>query len=402
MPNNPLDLMTLQDAMSLLGISRATIDRWRKDKGLPHIKIGKEVFIDREQLQQWIARHSHLNPDKHAVAPDPKPKDERVITIGYQSGAALLWSPLIMKELGLLEAELEQIAPSARYQIRWHNAPNGMELVEELIAGRVQIASVGDYPMIASRMLSGLLPRFQPQVIAFDGKTRSGSGISLVVPTASANAQPETLLSKSIAAVGGSSSSYRLKEWISMLGVRAHPIVHRDMGECLNGIIGGQVGASVLWEPYLSWVQSIGAGVPLLSQGMGSDYLTGLIADGNWVKDNEPIVIAYLKAHLRAHAFIRTEPDRAAELIYRSSGFPLPLVRRVLSQIRWDASIYSRDIMTLNRFNEDHSDWLASSKRESGGLAFRKQYLQEAAESLRLPLLPDTPLLGEWSYESIY
>ncbi|WP_179090219.1 helix-turn-helix domain-containing protein [Paenibacillus sp. FSL H8-0548] len=399
MLNESFNLLSLQEAMDILGISRATIDRWRKDKQLPHIKIGKEVWIDKQQLQNWIQLHGIANMQRPSLSGS---LNEKIVTIGYQSGAALLWSPLIIKQLGFFEEELLRMSPSIRYQVRWVNAPNGMELVEELLAGRVHIASVGDYPIIASRALSNLLPGFQPQVIAFDGKTSSGGGISLVVPTGSKVDHPEALSSLSVSTVGNSSSSYRLKEWMNTFGLHSEPIIHRGMGDCLNTILEGQVDASMLWEPYLSWVQSIGAGTPLLPEGIGGDYLTGLMTDGKWSRENEPIVIAYLKAHLRAHEFIRNERDRAAELIHQASGFPLLLVHLVLSKIRWDASIYSRDLQTLNRFDEENTNWLSAYKRDSSGLEFRKQFLQEAVEALSLPILPDSPLPGDWSTDHLY
>ena len=55
-------LLSLQEAMDLLGVSRATIDRWRRDKQLPHIKIGKEILVDKHKLDTWIQMHSRANP----------------------------------------------------------------------------------------------------------------------------------------------------------------------------------------------------------------------------------------------------------------------------------------------------------------------------------------------------
>jgi NitT/TauT family transport system substrate-binding protein len=399
MPNERFDLLSLQDAMDILGVSRATIDRWRKDKQLPHIKIGKEIWIDKNKLQAWI----HLHSNVHELKSAPKEAASvREITVGYQSGAALLWSTLIIKKMGLFEEELRQVSPSVDYRVQWIDAPNGMELVEELISGNVHIASIGDYPIVASRALSHILPRFQPLFLAFDGKTPNGGGISLVAPSGRPVSRPEDLAQSTISTVGHSSASYRLQEWMQAFGLESDPVVHRTMGDCLNGIMEGNVGASVMWEPYLSWVQSIGAGVPILSQGFDGDYLTGLMADGNWVRGNEDVVIAYLKAHLRAHEFIRKESARAAGFVSEASGFPVSIVAGVLSQIRWDASLYSRDLQTLNRLSEGQSEWLPTSKTESGGFEFRKQYLQYAVEALKLPDLPDSPLPGDWSRENLY
>ncbi|REK75969.1 helix-turn-helix domain-containing protein [Paenibacillus paeoniae] len=395
-----LNLIRLHEAMDLLQISRATIDRWRKEKQLPHIKIGKEIWIDKEQLQQWIQEHA-ISSRSH-VPLSRETEREQVVVVGYQSGAALLWSSIIMKQLGLFEEELRLLNPYTKTNIRWVDAPNGMELIEKQIAGQVHIASVGDYPIMASRTLSRILPGYDPQVLAFDGKAQSGEGIALVVPSTSTVRYSDELTSSSISIVGGSSSSYRLKEWVGTSGLGSEPVIHRGMSECINGIMEGRVGASILWEPYLSWVQAIGAGVPLQMEGIGTDYLTGLVADGKWIQHNPTIVIAYLKAHLRAHAFIRREPERAARLIHSANGFPLSLIHAVLSRIRWDASFYSRDLRALSNDQYGQMDWLSAHKRSTGGLEFQKQHLQEAAEALQLPPLPDLPLQGEWSCEVIY
>ncbi|MBN2981342.1 helix-turn-helix domain-containing protein [Cohnella algarum] len=399
MSNARFDLISLQEAMDILGVSRATIDRWRKEKRLPHIKIGKEIWIDKEKLRAWVHLHSRQGNEN-----GPKNGAERTVTVGYQSGAALLWSTLIIKKEGLFEDELRRISPSTRYRVNWLNAPNGMELVEKLIGGTVNIAAVGDYPLIAGRALSHLLPRFRPLFLAFDGKARNGGGIALVVPARRAASRPDELAGSAISTVGHSSASFRLQQWMNAHGLSTEPIVHRTMRDCLNGVLSGHVGASFMWEPYPSWAQSVGAAVSFPSDGIGGDYLTGLVADGNWADRNEDVVIAYLKAHLRAHAFMRSEPEKASAIISEASGFPHPVVAALIPRIRWDSSLYGKDLHTLNRLGDSQTGWLSAvNARESRpGFDYGMPYLQMAAEALGLPILPDAPLPGEWSDEAVY
>lgn len=46
-------LITITELQSIYSISRATIDRWRKE-GLPFIKVGRGVRFDEEQVREWI------------------------------------------------------------------------------------------------------------------------------------------------------------------------------------------------------------------------------------------------------------------------------------------------------------------------------------------------------------
>lgn len=395
------DLLSLQEAMDWLGVSRATIDRWRRQKQLPYIKIGKEVLVDKAKLEAWVRLHESEARDEEAEERARGQADPNVVAVGYQSGAALLWSTLVVKQLGLFEAELAAIRPRAATRVRWLNAPNGMELVEELIAGNVHIASVGDYPIIASHALSRMLPRFDPMLIAFAGKTQGGGGIALVAPPGQARLRMEALAERKVSTVANSSASYRLREWMKSTGLEVDPVHYRRMGDCLNGLVDGRVGATMLWEPYLTWARTLGAGVPIEGEEAGEDYLTGLLADGRWAAGNEDAVIAYLKAHLKAHAFIRAEPERAARIVRDGSGFPLDVVSGVLPRIRWDASIYRRDLLTLNRVGEGQPE-LPRTAAAFGGAEGASRFLQEAAASLKLPALPDAARFGEWSSDAIY
>jgi len=419
MPNEPFNLMSLQEAMDLLGVSRATIDRWRKDKRLPYLKIGKEVWIDRIQLELWV-RGGMRNPvpaEKEKVAAGsagfPLPSKEASsfqteieteITVGYQSGAALLWSALIVKSRGWFEQELRLAEPSRRYRVSWKHADSGMELVEELIAGRVQIASVGDYPIAASMELGRLLPRFQPAMLAFDGKCAGGTGISLVARKEEGIRYGDQLTSSSaISTVIRSSASRRLqavldrgrKEAVQVLG-------SRRMADCLAALLEGRVGAAMLWEPYLTWAQTLGAGMTVAADDCGGDYLTGIMADEAWARTHESVTVSYLKAHIRAHELIRRDPLAAASIIRDASGIPLEVILPVLASIRWDASVYSRDLLTLSRLGEDDSGLKLRSSSLSAGPAFQASYLQEAAAALKLPSLPDMAIPHDWTDDRLY
>ncbi|MBW7476048.1 helix-turn-helix domain-containing protein [Paenibacillus oenotherae] len=405
MKDNPFTLLHMQDAMDLLGVSRSTIDRWRSTKQLPYVKIGKEVLFDQNALTAWMRSHlimaeprSGTKASERTAAAD-NPSAPVTIVVGYQSGTAHMWSPLIIRELGLFEEELRSIRPFGRYRVQWLDAPSGLELVEGMIAGRVHIASLGDYPIIVSQQLSRLLPGYQSMLIAFDGKTAGGQGIEVVVPEGDCTPNLSALDASAVSTVPHSSAGCRLRKLLTATNLPGvEPIVAKGMRECLDGILKRTVSASAMWEPYISLLQYLGAGRPIETGNLEGreDYLTGVVADGEWVRNHEDAAIAYLKAHIRAHRFLRAEPFAASQLIHRATGFPAQVTGSVISRVRWDAALYGRDLDTLRRLGK-HDNLL----EQTNSIKVEPAYLLHAARSMH-PALPRTNDFSmDWAVESL-
>lgn len=51
-------LLTKREAAEAMGVSEKTVDRWREEHGLPHIKLdnGKPMFR-LESLKEWAEQH---------------------------------------------------------------------------------------------------------------------------------------------------------------------------------------------------------------------------------------------------------------------------------------------------------------------------------------------------------
>ncbi|MFB9324617.1 helix-turn-helix domain-containing protein [Paenibacillus aurantiacus] len=397
----PHRLLTLQEAMDQLGVSRSTIDRWRRQRRLPFIKIGKEVLFDPLELERWVRKHGIIAEPPFTAA-GTKPEQDDVVTIGYQSGTAHMWSPIIIRELRLFEQELAEFRLGRAIQVRWEDASSGLDLVEGMIAGRVQLASLGDYPIVMSRHLSRILPGFDVALLAFDGKSPGGRGISIAMPHGGRIKHLEDLLSATIATVPHSSAEFRLQLLLRQSGQSGWTVEHCSMKESWNSLLEKRVQASVMWEPYISLTQYAGAGHVLYESGIGGDYLTGLIGHRQWASRNEPIVLAYLKAHLRAHRFMREEPFTAAKIVARATGFPFPVAVSVLNRVRWDAAVYTKDLMSLRELPAFPSIGPANPLSAPDPLIAETDYLAEAARLLALPRFGSELRDSEWSAQFCY
>lgn len=417
------NLLTLHEAMDLLGISRSTFDRWRRHKQLPFRKIGKEVWVDKTELELWIHRHATIlhnaamlqesvknMPGRHQETGAYEDSHKRGsgmaasplhVSVGYQSRSAQIWTSLIMKELGWFEEELSHTMPGKAVEVQWTDAPNGPELVQGMIGGHIHIASLGDYPIALCSSLGQVLPSFRPVLLACDGKTQGGQGIGLVIRNDIKLKTSSHIESLSISAVAQSSSGGRMAKILRSFGIEDSQVLHRELDESLAGMMRQELSGSVLNEPYISIAKHHRLGRVLVQDEPGDDFLTGVVVDEAWASRHSAAIVAYLKAHLRVHQFVRSFPIRAASIISRRQGIPAEVTASIIASVRWDSALYEMELASLNRLNQEQArsnGWLTAGR----GIEYRFEYLYEAMEALRLPV-PESALPNEdWAARGLY
>jgi excisionase family DNA binding protein len=58
-----IELLNAQDMMELFKVTRQTINNWMK-QGLPHIKIGKTLRFDKQEVIAWVEDYRRNNITK--------------------------------------------------------------------------------------------------------------------------------------------------------------------------------------------------------------------------------------------------------------------------------------------------------------------------------------------------
>jgi len=230
--------------------------------------------------------------------------------------------------------------------VEWVDAANGPELVQAMIGGHIHIASLGDYPIALSFSLSKVLPSFRPILLACDGKTTAGHGISLVVRNGVQIKNAAYIANLKISAVAQSSAGGRFSKILHSSGIQDSQVLHKELDDSLSSIRKPKISGSVLGEPYISLAKYHGVGRVLIQEELEDDFLTGIVVDEAWANNNQDLAIAYLKAHIRVHQFVRTAPARAAEMISRIKGVPVEVATGIIDKVRWDAALSS--VITLS------------------------------------------------------
>ena len=50
-------IMNTDQICEAFGISKSTLNNWRKEKGLPYIKVGRTVRYDYDAVVEWLKKH---------------------------------------------------------------------------------------------------------------------------------------------------------------------------------------------------------------------------------------------------------------------------------------------------------------------------------------------------------
>ena len=131
------------------------------------------------------------------------------IGIGHQSMCTDTYSAgLVIKELGLLEKRLPHDGQykDVTYNITWKDYSSGGPITNEMLADKLDIGIMGDYPLIVNGAKFQATNSLRSLYVAGTGYNLRGSGNGIVVPVSSNIYSLDDLKGKSISTPIGSAS----------------------------------------------------------------------------------------------------------------------------------------------------------------------------------------------------
>ena len=325
------------------------------------------------------------------------------IGIGYQSPTAQTWGAVVMKNQQLFEKELQAKFPKQEFTIEWFNSPSGPPLTNNMIASKLQLAFMGDMPILINGEKGETMPNYKSVFVAFDGKGLGGKNQALMIPKDS-NMGINDLEGKTISTILGSSAHRMLLAALDKHGLTGKVnIVNQDVMVGMSSIEQNKIDAHATWEPYPSLILHDKVGKVLIDGAdTGVDYLDGVVADRTWAEAHPDYMVAFMKALIKAHQMIRENPVNAAEIFAAETSYPPEVCKKMAENIRFDAAIYERDLKTL----EGSKDFLSKLEKLNQLDLNRfvdKSYLEKAAKEMGMSYLTDAESKNaEWLSGKVY
>lgn len=232
---------------------------------------------------------------------------------------------LLIRELKLLEKFLPRTGKykDAQYQIEWKNFTSGAPLTNEMVAGKLDLGSMADFPGSFNGAAFQKAGRKSIFITVLSGST-SGSGNGIVVPKNSKVQSITELKGRTISVPFASTShgmllrAIQAQGWDPLKDVNITTQAPEVAGPALQA---GKVEAHADFVPFAELFPYRGFARKIYDGSQANaPTFHGSLVDEDYAKKYPEVVVAYLRAALEADRLVAAEPEKYSELIAKVTG----------------------------------------------------------------------------------
>lgn len=247
------------------------------------------------------------------------------IAVGHQSMCFDTYSAgIVVKELKLLEKNLPKDGKykDVTWDITWSDYASGGPITNQMLAGKINIGVMGDYPLIVNGSKFQATESLRTLYVSGTGYNLKGSGNAIVVPVASDIYSIQDLKGKSVSTPVGSAAWGMLLKSLQDAQLTGS-VELRDQSPAVGAanIAAGKIDAHADFCPWSELIEFRGTGRKIFD---GSEanipYLHGIVVRKDFAEKYPEVVVAYIKATYEAGKWVEEDPLRAAELLEKWTG----------------------------------------------------------------------------------
>jgi NitT/TauT family transport system substrate-binding protein len=249
-----------------------------------------------------------------------------VVNVGYQSKTInTVTAGTLLRDRGTLEAKLADLGKrtGTRYQVQWFDFASGPPLTAQMIAGKIDIGSMGDYPLLVNGSKSAGFADVRSRLVAVTGYNLRGSLNQVVVPTGSTAQTLRDLAGKTVSTSVGSAGHGMLIDGLRRAGMDPGSvrILNQEPSVGASAIQGRQVDALAQFVPWPQ-VLAFNNNARLLYDGgqNGVPTFHGVIVRQGYAQQHPDVMRAFLDAMRETTDYLNTHPLDAAQRVASVTG----------------------------------------------------------------------------------
>lgn len=252
------------------------------------------------------------------------------VVVGYQSKTInTVTAGTLLRAQGYLERRLADITTrtGTKYAVRWQDYDTGAPITAQMLAEKIDIGSMGDYPMLINGSKTQANPLARTEMVSITGYNPKGAlNMVVVAPDSSATALADLAGAKVSASVG-SAGHGTLVRALGRAGITGVQVLNQQPQVGASALESGQVnGLSqfVAWPGLLVYQGK----AKLLYDGaeLNLPTLHGVVVRRAYASAHPEVLAAFLQAQLDATDFLNDKPLEAARIVAQASGLPQEVV----------------------------------------------------------------------------
>ncbi|MGZ9828230.1 ABC transporter substrate-binding protein [Tsukamurella ocularis] len=251
----------------------------------------------------------------------------QTLVVGYQSKTInTVTAGTLLRAKGFLE---KRLAAVGKFRVDWQDFDTGAPITSGMLAGKIQIGSMGDYPLLINGSRAQSSPETETAMLSVTGSSARGALNSVVVSPASPLRSLADLRGKQVSASVGSAGHGTLVAALSRAGIGTGDVtvVNQQPQVGASALESGQVQALAQFVAWPGLLVRQGKARLLYDGGeLNTPTLHGVVANRKYAASHPDVVRAFLQAQLDATDFQREHPLEAAQDVGKASGLPAEVV----------------------------------------------------------------------------
>ncbi|MGW3625291.1 ABC transporter substrate-binding protein [Streptomyces sp. NPDC000880] len=249
-----------------------------------------------------------------------------VVNIGYQSKTInTVTAGTLLRERGTFERKLNAIgkAKGVRYRVVWQDFPSGPPLTAQMIAGKVDIGSMGDYPVLVNGSKTAEFPDARSELVAVTGYNLRGSLNQVVVPNDSSAEKLTDLRGKVLSTSVGSAAHGMLVNALRKNGLGPDDVklLNQEPAVGASALDGKQVAALSQFVPWPQLMVFRKQGKLLYDGGSnGVPTFHSVVSRKAYTDDHPDVMRAFLESVRDTTDYLNRSPLTAAQQVAKITG----------------------------------------------------------------------------------
>ena len=264
---------------------------------------------------------------------DAAPAGTVKVVVGYQSKTInTVTAGTLLRAQGYLEQRLQKLtdAGGARYQVEWQDYDTGAPITAQMVAEKIDIGSMGDYPLLINGSRTQANERAKTEFVSVTGYNPKGALNMVVVANDSTATSIADLAGQKVSASVGSAGHGTLVQALSRAGIdpaKGVEVLNQQPQIGATALESHQVGALSQFVAWPGLLVHQGK-AKLLYDGAELNVPTfhGVVARRAYAAEHPEVLQAFLGAQLDATRFLNEKPFEAAGIVAQGSGLPQEVV----------------------------------------------------------------------------